>query len=293
MNIAIVGLGLMGGSLSLSLKEQNSKYYFIGVDKDPVHRDMAVSLGLVSKCVDLPTAVREADLIFLTVPVDVIEQLLPEVLDQISHEQVVIDLGSTKERICQAVRQHPNRGQYVAAHPMAGTENTGPEAALVGLYNGKINILCETELSNDQAVDQAQEIFKALGMRIIHMDASAHDKHVAYVSHLSHVSSFMLGLTVLDIEKDEKNIFNLAGSGFQSTVRLAMSSPAMWAPIFSQNSRHISSALEEYIHHLQDFKNWIDRHDSEKMTEAMQQANDVRRILKQPSRDLPKEKTKR
>ena len=283
MDITIVGLGLMGGSLSLSLRQKDPKYKFIGVDKDPEHCEMALSMGLVSKCADLSTAIKEAELIFLTVPVDIIEQLLPAVLDLMEHHQVVIDLGSTKENICRVVREHPKRGQYVAAHPMAGTENTGPQAALAGLYENKINILCETALSDAAALEKAQAIFNELGMRSVHMDASAHDKHVAYVSHLSHVSSFMLGLTVLDIEKDEKSIFNLAGSGFQSTVRLAMSSPAMWAPIFSQNAQHISLALEEYIHHLQDFKTYIDSHDMEKMMDAMGQANDVRRILKQSS----------
>ncbi len=280
MNIAIVGLGLMGGSLSLSLKQKSSQYSFIGVDHNPQHCREAVTRGLVSRCLTLEQAMEEADVILLTVPVDAIEQLLPTVLDQLSPDQVVMDFGSTKERICNSVRQHPKRGQYVAAHPMAGTENTGPAAAIAGLYSGKINILCEAGHSSASALRTAADIFTDLEMETIKMDARSHDMHTAYISHLSHVSSFMLGLTVLDIEKNEKNIFNLAGSGFQSTVRLAMSSPEMWAPIFLQNSRHISLALEEYISHLQEFKKLIDSHDGGEMIRSMERANDIRRILK-------------
>ena len=254
MEVAVVGLGLMGGSLSLSLQQEGKDYHFIGVDNNEQHCVTAQALGILN--------------------------ILPELLDRVKPGQVIIDFGSTKALICQQVNTHINRSQYVAAHPMAGTENTGPEAAFAELYKGCINILCETALSGKEALNVARCLFEDLGMTVIEMEAADHDKHVAYISHLSHVSSFMLGRTVLDIEKDEKSIFNLAGSGFQSTVRLAMSSPDMWGPIFFQNAQHISLALEEYIRHLQEFKSKIDSNDRSSLLKLMKEANDIRRVLK-------------
>jgi prephenate dehydrogenase len=193
---------------------------------------------------------------------------------------VVIDTGSTKSAICKSVANHPKRNQLVAAHQIAGTENSGPSAALAGLFAGKTNIICEKLKSSENALRKAQEIFDALELNTIFMEAEEHDKHVAYVSHLSHVSSFLLGQTVLDIEKDEKNIFNLAGSGFASTVRLAKSSPEMWAPIFEQNSEYLSQALLEYIMHLQRFHYHLMKHDTKELLNTMKNANEIRRILK-------------
>ena len=191
----------------------------------------------------------------------------------------MIDVGSTKAQICKAVTNHPKRAQFVAAHPLAGTENSGPEAALVDLFRGKTNIICDKEKSSDVALALAEKVFDVLGMKTIYMEPEDHDKHVAYVSHLSHVSSFLLGQTVLDIEKDEKNIFDLASTGFASTVRLAKSSPDMWAPIFEQNAEYLSQALQEYIMHLQKFHYHLMKHDTKEIHRIMSRANEIRRVL--------------
>lgn len=279
MNVTVVGLGLIGGSLALSLKESGFANKIIGVDNNEDHTSKALELNLVDECQDLETAITNSDLILIAIPVNAIVEILPRVMSLID-QQIVMDFGSTKEAICEVISKHQKREQFVAAHPMAGTENTGPSAALSGLYNNKVNIICEKEKSSEQALKIALKLFEDLSMNIIYMDPVEHDKHIAYVSHLSHISSFMLGMTVLDIEKDEKNIFNMAGSGFQSTVRLAMSSPEMWAPIFNQNSKNVKSALTEYIRYLEVFKEALEEHNSEKMLELMKEANDIRRVLK-------------
>jgi prephenate dehydrogenase len=216
---------------------------------------------------------------------------LPSVLDAIKKDAVVIDTGSTKSAICKAVARHPKRDQLVAAHPIAGTENSGPTAAFSGLFAGKTNIICEQEKSSPRAIAIAQKVFDALGMNTIFMEAEEHDRHVAYVSHLSHVSSFLLGQTVLDMEKDEKNIFNLAGSGFASTVRLAKSSPEMWAPIFEQNSEYLGQALAEYIMHLQRFHYHLMKHDTKEMHRIMSTANEIRRVLDKTPITKPEKQT--
>ncbi|MCR9252954.1 MAG: prephenate dehydrogenase [bacterium] len=279
MNITVVGLGLIGGSLALSLKESGFAKKIIGVDNKENHTSEALELNLVDECQDLETAIANSDLILIAIPVNAIVEILPKIMSLIDL-QIVMDFGSTKEAICETISNHPKREQFVAAHPMAGTENTGPSAALSGLYSGKVNIICEKDKSSERALKTALKLFQELSMNVIYMDPVEHDKHIAYVSHLSHISSFMLGMTVLDIEKDEKNIFNMAGSGFQSTVRLAMSSPEMWAPIFNQNSKNVKSALTEYIRYLQIFKEALEEHNSEKMLELMKEANDIRRVLK-------------
>lgn len=220
MNITIVGLGLIGGSVALDLKSQMN-VHVIGVDTNLSHQEAAMDLGLVHEVMDLDAAVLKSDIIILAVPVDIIELILPNLLDNISKKSVLIDLGSTKDAICKMIWHHKNRGRFVAAHPLAGTEFSGPKAALRGLFQNKKNIICESEKSDPDALALALRLFDSLGMKTSFMSAQDHDKHLAYVSHLSHVSSFMLGLTVLDIEKDEKQIFDLAGTGFASTVRLA------------------------------------------------------------------------
>jgi prephenate dehydrogenase len=206
---------------------------------------------------------------------------LPAVLDIVKKGAVVIDAGSTKTSICKSVANHPKRNQFVAAHPIAGTENSGPTAAFDGLFKGKTNIICEASKSSVEALNTAMKVFDALEMKTIFMEADEHDKHVAYVSHLSHVSSFLLGQTVLDIEKDEKNIFDLAGSGFASTVRLAKSSPDMWTPIFEQNVEYLSQALLEYIMHLQKFHYHLMKRDTKELHRIMSKANEIRRVLDQ------------
>jgi prephenate dehydrogenase len=221
----------------------------------------------------------QADLIILAIPVNAMTALLPTVLDVIKKTALVVDAGSTKSQICKAVANHSQRHQFVAAHPIAGTENSGPAAAFSGLFQGKTNIICDRDRSSDESLKTALKVYHALGLNTIFMEPEEHDKHVAYVSHLSHVSSFLLGQTVLDIEKDEKNIFNLAGSGFASTVRLAKSSPEMWAPIFEQNQEYLSQALLEYIMHLQRFHYHLMKRDTKELTRIMSKANQIRRVL--------------
>jgi prephenate dehydrogenase len=215
----------------------------------------------------------------VAIPVNAIVRTLPSILNMVNSTATVIDAGSTKSSICRAVQDHPNRSRFVASHPIAGTENSGPRAAFPGLFVHKTNIICEQERSSKDALSTAAALFQALGMQTIFMDADEHDKHVAYVSHLSHVSSFLLGQTVLDIEKDEKNIFALAGSGFASTVRLAKSSPEMWAPIFEQNLDYLSQALQEYIMHLQKFHYLLLKRDTKALYNIMANANEIRRVL--------------
>ncbi len=279
MKISIVGLGLIGGSIGLGLvKQLNVKV--IGVDVNEEHCEKALKLGLVHEIASLDKAIKESDLIVLAIPVDSIENLLPRILDRISDHTVVTDVGSTKANICKAVKDHPNRCQYVAAHPLAGTEYSGPSAAVEGLYIGKKNIICESELSSNDALDLVKRVFTSLGMSNDLMTADAHDRHMAYVSHLSHISSFTLSLTVLDIEKDENQIFNLASTGFASTVRLAKSSPKTWAPIFAKNKDHLSKALGQYIDRLKEFKTALDMENQNASVALMEEANDIKRILK-------------
>jgi prephenate dehydrogenase len=280
MNICIIGLGLLGGSFSLGLQQEENKHHFIGVDLNPEHAQKALELGLVQEVLNLDEAVEKADLVVLAVPVNAISGLLPRVMDRLQEHAVLIDFGSTKEQICRLADQHPRRPQFVAVHPIAGTENSGPQAAFAGLLHDKNMIICDKEKSSAEALELAEGLFRQLHMRLNYMDAVSHDLHLAYVSHLSHITSFALGATVLEKEKDEENIFNMAGSGFSSTVRLAKSSPEMWAPIFTQNSRNISEALETYISKLQEFKKIIDNQDEAASFELMKQTNEIRRILK-------------
>jgi prephenate dehydrogenase len=279
MKTTIVGLGLIGGSMALDLRKAGLATELMGVDFNPHHALKAVQLGIVDEALTEDRALAISDLIILAIPVNAACALLSSVLDRVKTGAVVIDASSTKRSICKSVAHHPNRKQLVAAHPIAGTENSGPTAAFEGLFKGKTNIICEQNESAPEALAVAKKVFDTLGMNTIFMGADEHDRHVAYVSHLSHVSSFLLGQTVLDIEKDEKNIFDLAGSGFASTVRLAKSSPDMWAPIFEQNSEYLSQALQEYIMHLQKFHYHLMKHDTKELHRIMTKANEIRRVL--------------
>jgi prephenate dehydrogenase len=279
MKATIIGLGLIGGSIAIDLKKAGLVSELTGMDLNKDHASKALELNLVGQIDTDGKSLSTADVIVLAIPVSVLSQLLPSILDAIKKDAVVIDTGSTKSQVCKAVSNHKNRGQFVAAHPIAGTENSGPTAAFSGLFQNKTNIICEKEKSSAQALALAEKIFAALGMNTIYMDSDEHDKHVAYVSHLSHVSSFLLGQTVLDIERDEKNIFALAGSGFSSTVRLAKSSPDMWAPIFEQNAEHLSQALLEYIMHLQKFQYHLMKRDVNELHKIMKDANRIREVL--------------
>lgn len=279
MNIGIIGLGLIGGSFAKDLKKQiNVEVY--GYDVDPVHCSLALQLGLVEKIVEFKELKELCDVIILAMPVNQIEQFLPVYLSSIRKNSIIIDLGSTKKGICDAVKDHVNRERFVAAHPLAGTEFSGPEAAIKGLFLDKKNIICEKEKSNKEALIIAENIFDSIGLNTFYMDPEEHDKHLAYVSHLSHVSSFMLGLTVLNIENDEKQIFNLAGTGFASTVRLAKSKPETWGPIFKNNKKYLGLALESYIALLNEFKQSLEADNEKSLFQLMIKANDIRRILK-------------
>jgi len=278
MKVAVVGLGLIGGSIARDLKAQiNVSVY--GVDSNEQHCKRAMELGLVHGLASIGDATLDSDVIIVATPVDIIERLLPQILDTIGPKTVVIDVGSTKSDICRIVQNHPNRGQFVASHPLAGTEFSGPDAALKGLFSGAKNIICEKEKSNPEALDTALQVFESMGMQTLFMSVEEHDRHLAYVSHLSHVTSFALGLTVLEIEKDEKQIFNLASTGFRSTSRLAKSSPQTWKAIFGRNRKYLGEALDGYIKTLTEFKMAIQNNDIEKMEMMMKEANDIKRIL--------------
>ena len=274
----IIGLGLIGGSFALELKKR-LQYTVVGIDKNPQHLQEALALGIISEAIDYPQ-IADADLVLVAVPVNRIAQVVHEVLDHIGENTLVMDVGSVKESICKEVAQHPRRSQFVAAHPMAGTEYSGPQAALYDLFDGKVMALCEVEKSNWKLLDRALDISKALNMRVKMMSPTDHDLHTAYVSHLSHVSSFMLGKTVLEIEKDEAQIFDLASTGFASTVRLAKSHPQMWIPIFLENKTNVLKALTEYIKNLENFKHLLETDQADAITQNIKEANYIRKILK-------------
>ena len=291
MRTTVIGLGLIGGSIAIDLRKAGVATHLTGVDLNTGHTTRALELGLVDEIKSLEEAALDTDLIITAIPVNAIRTVLLKLLDLISEDTIIIDTGSTKASICKAVAHHPRRAQFIAAHPLAGTENSGPNAAFSGLFINKTNIICEKEKSSAKALTVAEQVFEALQMRTIFMDPVEHDKHVAYVSHLSHVSAFLLGQTVLDIEKDEKNIFNLAGSGFASTVRLAKSSPDMWAPIFEQNAEYLSQALLEYIMHLQKFQYHLMKRDVKELHNIMTNANHIRAVLEGIELKQPKQET--
>lgn len=278
MNVCIIGLGLIGGSAALKLKKSGFATSVYGIDENKTHAEQALNLGIVDSITSLDN-IQEIDLIILCIPVNAIMNLLPTVLDKIGSKTTVIDFGSTKEGICNIIKNHSKRENFVACHPIAGTENSGPKAAFETLFKNKVNILCEKEKTSQKHIEKAISCVEHLGMRTVFMTAKEHDKHIAYVSHLSHISSFALGKTVLEIEESEKNIFDMAGSGFASTVRLAKSSPDMWAPIFSENAKNISSALGTYISNLTEFKVFIDNNLTENTHKIMSEVNDIRRVL--------------
>ena len=279
MTISIIGVGLLGGSFALSVREKYPKMRFIGVDASPVNGQLALAKGIVDEVMPLPEAIAQSTLVIMATPVNSIISLLPTVLDHLPPGATVLDLGSTKETICAVADAHPKRAQFVAAHPMAGTENSGPGAAFRELLPGKNLIICAREKSLPDSVTLAESLFRDIGMKLFYMTPQEHDLHLAYVSHLSHISAFALGLTVLEKEKDQQTIFDMASTGFSSTVRLAKSSPQMWAPIFDQNRTNVSDALTAYIEFLQQFKQVIDNQDVATSLEFMQRANVIRRVL--------------
>ncbi|WP_262249562.1 prephenate dehydrogenase [Parapedobacter soli] len=279
MNIAIVGVGLIGGSIAITLKEKKFAKKIVGVDKSEANLKKALQLGLIDEAVTLDEALAQCRVILLSIPVDAILDLLPSLLDKVT-DQVIIDMGSTKERILSTIANHPKRGRVVAAHPMAGTEYSGPEAAVPNLFAGKVMVYIDAMNSDEDAFDTVEAITEQLEMRATFMNAHEHDVHTAYVSHISHITSFALALTVLEKEKAQGRIFELAGSGFESTVRLAKSSPDMWTPIFMQNRENVLEVLEEHIKQLQHVHDVLENEDYDAFYRLIKKSNKIRRILK-------------
>ncbi len=276
--IAVIGLGLIGGSLALELKKITWATIY-GVDNNPEHLQKALDLGIIYEKATLDI-VKNVDIVIIAVPVNIIPELTLQVLDLINDNTLVFDVGSTKDEVCKAVKNHPKRKNFVAVHPISGTEFSGPEAAIYDLFTNKVNIICEQHLSSKKMIDRVVSLFENIKMRNVFMDsAEQHDKHIAYVSHLSHISSFMLGKTVLEIEKDEESIFDMAGSGFESTVRLAKSNPETWTPIFLQNKTNILKSLNEYIKNLESFKKLLENDSDSEVYATMQNTNRIKNIL--------------
>lgn len=280
MQVGIIGVGLIGGSMAVDLKQRGFASRVVGVGHDALHASAAMDLGLVDEMVDYEECIRTSDIVVVAVPVSTAIRMIPDILDRIDEHQVVTDVCSTKEKINEVVRYHPHRKFFVAAHPMAGTEYSGPWAAVPGLFDGRAGIICNAEDSDIRAVETVKRMYECLNMRIIFMRATHHDVHTAYVSHISHISSFALALTVLEKEKNEKNIFDLASGGFSSTVRLAKSNPDMWAPIFSQNRDNILTVLDTYIEKLEEFKSHIAEFDEEGVKNLIRDANKIKRIIR-------------
>lgn len=278
MVVAIVGIGLIGGSLAITLKENGFADRIIGVDVSQENLDKAIRRRLIDEDLPLTEAISKADVIVVSTPVDSMMTLLPHILDQVD-QQVVMDMGSTKGRLLATIADHPKRGRFVATHPMAGTEYSGPEAAIPNLYDNKCTVLCDVEHSDADAVELVQNLYKSIPMRMVYLNSEEHDLHTAYVSHISHISSFALALTVLEKERDENRIFQLASGGFSSTVRLAKSSPAMWVPIFKQNRDNVLDVLDEHINQLARFRSLLIKQDFERFYEQIEAANEIKRIL--------------
>ena len=279
VRITIIGIGLIGGSMALDIKKHYPNAKISGIDANENHLAEAIKLEIIEESATYED-LKFSDFVILSTPVDVSVLILSEILDKIGEETLVLDVGSTKLPICEAVSNHPKRRNFMACHPIAGTEFSGPSAAILGLFDNKTNIICEVEKTTFKLQEKAMEVFKKLGIRIRYMDPKSHDKHIAYVSHLSHISAFMLGKTVIEKEKDERDIFDMAGSGFESTVRLAKSSPAMWTPIFKQNKKQVVKSLDEYILNLTKFKTLLENDNYDELFNEMQNTNRIKEILK-------------
>lgn len=279
MTVTIVGIGLIGGSLAITLKENGFASRIIGVDANDANIDKAFRRRLIDEAMPLEAAVAQSEVIIVATPVDAMLQLLPAILDLVTEQQVVLDVGSTKFTLLEALKNHPRRQRLVATHPMAGTEYSGPEAAIPNLFDGKCTVICDAADSAPDAVARAIQLYESIPMRVVYLDSRAHDVHTAYVSHISHISSFALALTVLAKEEDEEQIFELASGGFSSTVRLAKSSPDMWTPIFRQNRDNVLDVLDEHINQLSRFRSLLIKKDFDAFYRLIQQANDIKRVL--------------
>ena len=280
MRVAVIGTGLIGGSFALALRAKGLASSVVGVEASPQNGDKAVELGIVERILPLNEAVDGADLVAIAVPVDAIPQIAIKVLNRITDRQIVIDMGSTKQELCEIISQHPKRQRFVATHPMWGTEFSGPEAAMRDSFAGRNVVICDKHLSDAEAVERVETIYRTLGMGVLEMEAEQHDLHAAYVSHISHITSFILSTTVLEKEREEEAIFNLAGGGFDSTVRLAKSSADTWIPIFEQNKYNVLDVLREYIHQLNLFRKALERDDTQALRAIIERANDIKKVLK-------------
>lgn len=280
MKISIIGVGLIGGSMALKLREKNLASFIYGIDNNTQHISDALQLKIIDAGVDLEHGIKNSDLIILAIPVDAARKLLPSVLDLVSDQQTVMDAGSTKAGIVHAVKNHPKRSRFVAFHPMWGTENNGPKSAIAESFSGKAGVICNKEESADDALANVEKVVNALDMHMIYMNAEDHDVHTAYISHISHITSYALANTVLEKEREEETIFQLASSGFSSTVRLAKSHPEMWVPIFKQNKENVLDVLNEHITQLRKFKSALEKENYEYLEELISNANRIRGILR-------------
>ena len=279
MKILIAGLGLIGGSFALALRDRGIADEILGVEKSDENAAEALRLGLADRIVTLEEGVPQADLVVLATPVDTIPLMAVKALNHVTDRQVVMDMGSIKAELCEVISMHARRGRFVAAHPMWGTEYSGPRAAQHGAFTGRNAVLCEAARSDAAALATVERIFRTLDVPVVYMGAEEHDLHAAYVSHISHVTSFALALTVLEKEREERHIFDLAGGGFESTVRLAKSAAATWVPILLRNKYNVLDVLREHIHQLQIMRRMIERDDAEGLTGAFEKANSIQRII--------------
>ncbi|MCP3927482.1 MAG: prephenate dehydrogenase [Bacteroidetes bacterium] len=279
MVITIIGIGLIGGSMAISLKENGFAKKIIGVDVSQDNLDKAIRRRLIDEDKSLEEALPVSDIIIIATPVDALLKLVPKVLDGIQQHQVVMDVGSSKVRLLDIIENHPKRKNFVPTHPMAGTEYSGPEAAIPNLFDHKCTVFCDVGDSKPEVVEIAKRLYESMRMSIVYLNAREHDVHTAYVSHISHISSFALALTVLEKEKDENHIFQLASAGFDSTVRLAKSSPDMWIPIFRQNRNNVLDVLDEHINQLARFRSLLIKQDFDNFYKLIEEANHIRKIL--------------
>jgi prephenate dehydrogenase len=279
--VGIIGIGLIGGSIAKALRSSGWASELIGIEANPSHATKALSLRLVDQICSLEEALERVDVLVCSTPVDILVQIIPNILDRLNPGQIVIEVGSTKTQVYEALKNHPKRHQFVSTHPMAGTEFSGPEAAVNGLFMGKRGVICDRELSSPEAIKTIESLYRdGLGMQLIYMESIGHDVHTAYISHISHICSFALANTVLEKEKNEERIFELASTGFESTVRLAKSSPETWSQIFHQNQDNIIDVLDEYINTLLKYKGLMLSDSYEMLKDELGKANDISRILK-------------
>ena len=278
MKFFLIGTGLIGGSMSKDLRNILNNIQIHGIDKNEISVKHAKSIGVIDN-IDSLENLNSADRVILSVPVSESLKILPIVLDNLNKDALVWDVGSTKFSLCKLVENHSKREQFLATHPVAGNELSGPEASIENLFNGKVQILCEINKTRPDLLQWAESIFNSMGMKIRYMNPEEHDKKMAIVSHLSHISSFMLGKTVMESEKNDQNILDFAGSGFESTVRLAKSSPEMWSSIFKDNRENILEILNAYIENLKQFHFKIENENYNDLKNQMIQTNKLKKIL--------------